>query len=183
MDKAYRQLIKELIANGAGIQLDIGCGENKQAGYYGLDARDLPQVDIVWDVENIPWPLPDESVLRALAIHLVEHINPHKFGFVNFMNEVWRVLKPNGQLVVVTPHGNSQGYLQDPTHCNPCNETTWLYFDPLLPKDRPGLLYRNYRPKPWKVEKIDYSPEANIEVLMRKRLEDPQYAGETNPSW
>ena len=178
-----RKTITELLETGSGIQLDIGCGDNKQLGYYGMDIRDIPTADIVHDCEEYPWPLPDESVLRALAIHIVEHINPHRFGFIKWMDEVWRILRPDGQLVIVTPHGYSMGYLQDPTHCNPCNETTWLYFDPLLPVDTPGVLYRGYRPKPWKVEKITFSPEANIEVLMRKRREDPLYYGETNPQY
>ncbi|MEG7727204.1 methyltransferase domain-containing protein, partial [Listeria monocytogenes] len=77
-----------------------------------------------WDLTNIPWPLPDESVLVAMASHVIEHIQPADFGFINFMNEVWRLLKPGGEFAIVTPHGRSDGYIQDPTHVNPCNEAT-----------------------------------------------------------
>src|SRR5262245_6959710 len=91
------------------IQLDIGCGANKQPGFTGIDIRPLPGVDIVHDVEAFPWPLPDECVSQAVSSHLVEHINPHKFGFVNFMDEVWRVMKPGGRFAIACPHGSSQG--------------------------------------------------------------------------
>lgn len=130
-------------------------------------------VDIVHDVEVQPWPLPDECVIMAVSSHLVEHINPHKFGFVNFMNEVWRVLKVGGQFAISCPHGYSSGYLQDPTHCNALNETTWSYFDPLEPSTG-GMLWRIYKPKPWRITFLNWSPTANMEVILVKR-EDGDY--------
>ena len=54
----------------AGIFLDIGCGANRQDGWVGMDIRPLPNVDIVQDVEQFPWPLPDECVKTAMASHL-----------------------------------------------------------------------------------------------------------------
>ncbi len=169
-----RPTIEELIASGAGIQLDIGCGEAKQPGYFGLDIRDLRTVDIVHDFESYPWPLPDECVIRALASHVIEHINPAKFGMINFMNEVWRVCKVDAQFVIAMPYPTSPGFYQDPTHCNPRNETVWAYFDPLEPNTG-GQLYRIYRPKPWRVEHLSWEPSGNMEVVLRKRREDKSY--------
>ncbi len=156
--------IEGVLSQNSGIRLDIGCGESKRPGWVGLDMRELPGVDIVHDVEVFPWPLPDECVLTAIASHLVEHLNPHKFGFINFMDEVWRIMKPGGKFAIATPHALSRGFAQDPTHCNPCNEATWAYFDPT---DR-SKLYTIYRPKPWKIENLYWSPVANVEVVLRK---------------
>jgi len=69
--------IQSLLNQQSGIRLDIGCGANKNPGFVGMDIRPLPDVDIVQDVEEFPWPLPDESVLMAVCSHVVEHINPH----------------------------------------------------------------------------------------------------------
>lgn len=160
--------IDNLIAQNSGIFLDIGCGANRQPGWVGMDLRALPGVDIVHDVEAIPWPLPDECVKMALASHLIEHINPHKFGFVNFMDEVWRVMKPYGEFAIVVPHGSSQGFIQDPTHCNPCNEATWDYFCP----ERPSNLYTIYKPKPWRVKILTANPSGNMEVVLVKLAEN-----------
>lgn len=154
-----------LIEQYGGIQLDIGSGPNAQPGWVGMDIRPLPGVLIVHDFEQFPWPLPDACVIRAVASHVVEHVHPARFGFVHWMNEAWRVMKPNGQLAIVTPHGRSDGYLQDPTHCNPCNEATWAYFD----SKHPSQLWTIYRPRPWKIESLSWSPAGNIEVLLRKR--------------
>jgi SAM-dependent methyltransferase len=158
--------IDELLKQEAGIRLDIGCGGHKNQGFVGMDVRSLPGVDIVHDVEVYPWPLPDECVIQAIASHLVEHIPPQRFGFVNFMNEVWRVLKVGGELAIATPHGYSPGYLQDPTHCNPCNEATWAYFDP---EEADGILYNIYKPQPWKIKYLSWDPTMNIEVILKKR--------------
>ena len=125
--------IERLIKDRGGIQLDIGCGRARQPDWVGMDLQDLPGVDIVHDWNDIPWPLPDESCVRAMASHVIEHVPPHNNGFINFMNEVWRVLKPDGQFAIAMPYATSPGMYQDPTHCNFCNERTWLYFDPLDP--------------------------------------------------
>lgn len=160
--------IDALLAEKSGIRLDIGGGANPQPGFVNLDKRGLPGVDIVHDVEEFPWPLPDECVLVAMASHLVEHINPAGGGFIRFMDEVWRVLKPGGEFAISCPHGSSQGYLQDPTHCNQVNEATWSYFDPECPRTG-GALYAIYQPKPWRVKYLTWSPNANIEVILVKR--------------
>lgn len=153
-----------------GIKLDIGCGAGKQHGFVGMDIRKLPGVDIVHNVEKFPWPLPDECANLAMASHLVEHINPHGGVFLRFMDEVWRVLKYGGQFMIATPYAGSHGFFQDPTHCNPCNETTWDYFDPL----GQGL-YSIYKPKPWKITFSTWSMNGNMEIILEKRKEDKSY--------
>ena len=165
--------IQALLQKNSGIRLDIGCGENKQEGFIGMDIRDMKGVDIVHDVTKYPWPLPDDSVLLALASHLVEHINPADFGFINFMNEVWRVMKPGGEWMIVLPYAGSPGYWQDPTHVNPCNETTWHYFDPLAQQPGGGLsyLWTIYKPKPWKIKFSAYQSNGNMEIVLVKRKE------------
>lgn len=156
--------LTDVIGRQAGIRLDIGCGANKQqgAGWVGIDFQALPGVDIVHDLMQFPWPLPDESVTVAIASHVVEHIPPHNLGFIKWMNEVWRVLKPGGEFAIVTPHGWSAGYLQDPTHTNPCNENTWWYFVQEHP------LWQFYKPLPFQIKHLVWEYTANIEVVLIK---------------
>lgn len=167
--------IDKLIKAKSGYKLDIGCGANKQPTFLGIDMLDLPGVDIIHDLEEFPWPLPDELCLQAIASHVLEHINPHKGVFIRFMDEVWRILKPNAQFAFVVPHASSHGYQQDPTHVNMINETTMHYFDPDPEGNNIGpSLYNFYRPKPWKIEKQYWNPNGNLEVLLTKRLDDPE---------
>lgn len=166
--------VQQLLKEKSGIRLDIGCGENKNEGFVGLDIRPMRGVDIVVDLEEFPWPLPDECAILAVSSHVVEHINPHKGVFIKFMDEVWRVLKPEAQFAIATPFAGSPGYFQDPTHINPCNNITWSYFDP-LDETTGGQLYSIYRPKPWKIEKIHYQSTGNMEVVLSKRRIDKSY--------
>ena len=152
----------------AGIRLDIGCGSNKQAGFVGMDVQALPGVEIVHDWNVRPWPLPDESVVLAMASHVVEHVNPADGGFLRWMDELWRVMTVGGEVAISCPHGSSQGYLQDPTHCNACNEATWAYFTP------GHMLYEFYRPRPWGIKYLAWSPAANIEVVLVKQAVDAE---------
>lgn len=156
--------LAETLGRAAGIRLDIGCGRNKQhgAGWVGIDFQALPGVDIVHDLTVFPWPLEDESVLVAVASHVVEHISPANMGYIKFMNEVWRVLKPGGEFAITTPHGWSPGFLQDPTHIAQFNENTWWYFV----KEHP--FYNFYTPKPWTIKYLSWDYNANIDVVLVK---------------
>ncbi len=46
------------------------------------------------------WPFPKESMDRILVIHDGEYSS----GLQGFLSEVWRVLKPNGRLLMVVPN-------------------------------------------------------------------------------
>lgn len=159
--------IETVVAAKRGILLDIGCGESKQPGFVGMDHQPLEGVDVVHSWNKFPWPFEDESVLTIVASHVVEHVNPADGHFLDWMNECWRVLKPEGQLALVTPYAGSPGYWQDPTHCNPCNEATWYYFDP----GHPSEFFRFYRPRPWAIEMNTWHQNGNLEVVLRKRVE------------
>lgn len=161
--------IEDLLKEQSGIRLDIACGGAKNPNFVGIDVRPLDGVDIVWDLEQFPWPLPDECVLTAVCSHFIEHINPAKFGFIRFMDEVWRVMKVGGKLAISTPHGSSSFYIQDPTHINPSNAATFAYFDPLDPSG----LWNIYCPKPWLVEFLDERPIMEI-ILVKRHLTDWQ---------
>lgn len=177
-----------LLEEKGGIKLDIGCGANKQGDdWVGMDVQPLPGVDIVHDLLDIPWPLPDECVLTAITSHVLEHIPKTQVimdggklrtihPLIMVMDEIWRVMKPDGNFAIAVPHGASKGFIQDPTHAAPLNEITWAYFDP---EAFGGLFYSFYRPKPWRIKllpngepQLYFSPEGNMEVVLVKRRDN-----------
>jgi predicted SAM-dependent methyltransferase len=150
----------KLVPSANKIFLDVGCGPRKQHGFIGMDNRDLPEVDIVHDLEVFPWPMEDNSVCFIRCCHVIEHIKP--WLQIDFMNECWRVLGHGDFLAIATPYGGSPRYLQDPTHCSPWTEYTVAYFIP------GNELYDTYEAKPWDVEHISFeNPYDDIEVVYR----------------
>jgi len=177
VNKKIQNILEE---KNSGIRLDLGCGKNKQPGFVGLDMFAHNGVDIVHDVEDFPFPLPDECASLVVASHLVEHIDPHKGVFIRFMNEVWRIMKPDGEFLISAPYAFSPGDAQDPTHCNHISEVTWDYFDPLGPYSNGGM-YSYYSPLPWKIKINTWSDIGFIETVLVKRRIDKSY--NVNPAY
>lgn len=167
-NSVHKRMIEKLIEEKGGIHLDIGCGENKQADFIGMDVREVPGVDLAWDWNNIPFPIPDDACISVLCSHVVEHINPANFGFIKFMDEVWRIMREHGRLWIVTPYAGSTGYWQDPTHCNGVTERTIAYFCP----EHSSGFWNIYKPKPWNIVPgaFNWVAVGNLEVVLEKRL-------------
>ena len=87
--------------------LDIGCGGRKYEGnlgdeIIGLDLYKNPNVDVVWDLEKTPLPFKKNKFDVAVASHILEHIN----NFFPLIDELYRILKPQGILKVWVPHAS-----------------------------------------------------------------------------
>jgi SAM-dependent methyltransferase len=165
--------VKQLLAlhKGEILKLDIGCGDNKLEGHIGLDFKQFPGVDVVHDMRVFPWPFPDETFTLISASHVLEHIPRENGVFIDVMNEIWRVLKKDGQFRIAVPYGGSTLYYGDPTHINPIVPQTFHYFDPLASMKT----FHVYKPKPWAITQMFWQPEGTIECLLTKRREDPSY--------
>lgn len=140
--------------------IDAGCGNNCQPGFVGMDKRALKGVDVVHDIEDIPWPFETESAEVIKMTHVLEHIKP--WLILDLFAECHRILKLDGKLLISMPYGVSYRFVQDPTHCNPMNEASFAYFDPKEP------LYQVYKPPPWTVEMCYWMVTGDIEVCMSK---------------
>lgn len=98
-----------------GFNLDLGCGPHKNKGFVGSDKRDIKGVDLVFDIEELPWPIPSNSVDKLLCSHVMEHMKP--WLVIGIIDEMWRVMKHDGQTLIAVPYAGSFGFHQDPSHC------------------------------------------------------------------
>ena len=79
-------------------KLNLGCGDELMDDYINCDLYG-DKSDMLFDAMYIPFP--DNSIDEIRAYHLIEHFDFMKGNVV--LKEWFRVLKPNGKLVLETP--------------------------------------------------------------------------------
>lgn len=131
------------------MKLNLGAGGRPLPGYVNVD-RVLPadritaeiRVDAMpgalpfvepgtyawqrWDLDEAPWPWPDESVSEIVARDVFEHVD----DAIVFMTECWRVLAPYNLLAIRTPHVSCLDAFTDPTHKRFPTQFTFDYWIP-----------------------------------------------------
>jgi len=106
------------------MNLNLGCGLTKIEGCINIDIRPEMGPDLVCDCLNLPYA--DNTIDVVYAIDFLEHIPIGKT--VAMIEEIYRVLKPEGVLVHFTPSTDGRGAFQDPTHLSYWNINSWFYF-------------------------------------------------------
>lgn len=106
------------------MKLNLGAGSRVKDGWVNVDAADVPGVDVVHDLDTLPWPFDDGSADGIEAFDVFEHVdNP-----VGFMTECWRVLKPGAEVYIHTTYWRSKNCYTDPTHKRFCTKSTFDYW-------------------------------------------------------
>jgi SAM-dependent methyltransferase len=111
--------------------LHLGCGSKPTTDQpaVNVDIRPLRNVDVVHDLNELPWPWKDEEFDKVDCTDILEHLD----DVVTAVDEVWRVLEPGGLLWIRGPHQFGRNWLADPTHKRAFNEFSFDYLDPNLP--------------------------------------------------
>jgi len=107
-------------------KLNIGCGKDIKKGYINLDCIKLPGVDVVHDLKKHPLPFKDNYFDEIYASHVLEHVE----NWTETMNELYRILKNKGLLIVRVPFFPGMYSTADPTHKNFFTYLTFDYFEP-----------------------------------------------------
>lgn len=82
-------------------RLNLGCGGLALEGYVNIDMRDLPGVDFVSDIRNLPFD--KNSIDEIRAAHVIEHFPEHYF--IDSLLPHWMsLLRPGGELVLIAPN-------------------------------------------------------------------------------
>lgn len=128
-------------------RLVIGCGMRPKENAINLDMVALPNVDVVQNLDVFPYPFIDDSFEYIEAEDVLEHVQ----NIIGVMQELWRILEPEGRLWIRGPHGKyPEQAWRDPTHLRLFVPGTFDNFDP---STRDGKLYGHYfGPGKFKVE-------------------------------
>lgn len=152
------------------MKLNIGSGLTRIEGFINVDRvpcsddKGNQYTDVICDIEKEPLPYPDNSVDEIACYETLEHID----NLIFVMNEMWRVLKPNGILKGKVPRENGRGALADPTHKRVFIKDTFDYFTGVNrhKKSRPSRPKNaDYGIKPW----YKISVDKKIKFILRPR--------------
>jgi SAM-dependent methyltransferase len=128
--------------------LDVGCGINKYPGAIGIDRNPRSRADVLCDLDRSAYPFAAETFDEIRAVHVIEHVA----DVIRTMEEFWRLLRPGGRLLVVTPHYTDFSSFCDPTHRWHLTSFSFRYFG----EDHGGFGY--------------YTPVRFREISVRVRL-------------
>lgn len=113
--------------------IELGCGDRKYPGAVGLDKYTKYNPDVMWDLNEFPYPFESGSVDLIITREVLEHLH----NVDGFINEISRMLMDDGILYLTTNNRKSlinkvfKTY-ETPTHCSLQNIES---LKKLIPKD------------------------------------------------
>lgn len=133
--------------------LDLGCGQvprnpYRRSALCGLDIQPITIAGVDYRTANLalePIPFPDDHFSSISAFDFIEHVprvlptadgSATRFPFIELMDEIWRVLAPDGLFYAITPAFPDPDAFVDPTHVNIITDQTHEYFCGESPKAR-----------------------------------------------
>ena len=127
-------------------KLNLACGLKSEKGYINTDIYKLRGVDINFDLNKYPYPFKNnefEEIKILDSIHVIENL-------FKFMEEIWRIAKPNAILKIKSEVFLSPECANDPFYKTRIGYNTFNVF-----LGRGGL--EDY-----------YSPKARFEIIKRR---------------
>ncbi len=106
------------------MKLNLGCGLDIKKGYVNLDSVKLPGVEIIWDLDKTPYPFKNGTFEEIYASHVLEHVKDLSVT----LDELCRISKKGGRLIVRVPYFSNPGAFGDPTHKRFFTYNTFDYF-------------------------------------------------------
>jgi SAM-dependent methyltransferase len=104
--------------------LDVGCGINKLPGSIGIDRNPASRADVICELDQFPYPFRDSCFDALQAVHVIEHVG----DVMKTMEEFHRLVRPGGEVRIVTPHYTDFSSFCDPTHRWHLNSFSLRYF-------------------------------------------------------
>lgn len=134
--------------------LNLGCGNKILPGACNTDRiKHRPEVDVVWDLNVIPWPWADDSFDQVYACAVLEHL---RISLLESIDECWRILRAGGHLQMKLPYWKHEMAYNDPTHFWKCGMGVLDIFDP---RTKRGHDYSFYTDRKWKILKVRLNRE------------------------
>lgn len=147
--------------------LQLGCGVRPIEGATNHDRTKHDEwVDIAHDLDVLPWPFADGEVEKIIALDVMEHL---RLDVQEWLDECWRILQPDGMLVLRLPAWDNPVSYRDPTHRKVFHHETFDYWykEKQLHKDY-GYFYFGESGKWWTLETVERTNGGDLGFILRK---------------
>ena len=101
-------------------KLNLWCGHDYRKGWWNVDST-VPGCDQTFDLNATVWPLPSRHFGQAVMFDVLEHLS----DTVGALGEVYRVLRPGGEIEGTVPYWASEYAWRDPTHRRAFSDRTF----------------------------------------------------------
>lgn len=119
---------------GDKISLGAGTEIETEKGWVNLDLLPLEGIDVVHNLAILPYPFKAGSAYYIKAKDVIEHLPNYTQDLrpmiVAFMEEMYRILQPQGILWIQTPGHDAAFAWADPTHVRTFTKDSMDFFDP-----------------------------------------------------
>lgn len=132
-EKSRTEPLTQKQANDSAVRINLGAGEDTAEGWINVDMMDLPNIDVVHNLMNFPYPFEDGIAQEIKAVDVIEHLPPYigeAHGVIKFLEECHRILAPGGTLFIQTPGWKADFLWIDPTHVRGFDVQSMDFFDP-----------------------------------------------------
>ena len=138
-------------------RLNFGCGTDIRAGWVNLDICDYGG-NTVCDLNQFPWPFPDNHFDEVYASHVLEHLA----NFNRAITELWRVCRQGARVDVRVPFFLSTKFYSEPDHRIPFGIRSFDNYE-----DVSGRRLRFY--ERWKLgQRTNYQSPARFVVVSQR---------------
>lgn len=125
------------------MELLLGCGSSREKRIIvpgrpqawdhltTVDNVETHKPDHVWDLNDTPWPLPDDTYDEVHAYEILEHLGRQgdAESFFATFSEIYRVLKDKGILCATVPSWKSMWAWGDPSHTRIISDGSLVFLD------------------------------------------------------
>jgi predicted SAM-dependent methyltransferase len=93
--------LKKILAVQAPLRLELGAGERKMPGWFGVDLSETSEIQL--DLRR-PLPIPENRVDAIYSSHFLEHFS-YPDPLLSLIGECYRILSPGGYFSAAVPDG------------------------------------------------------------------------------
>lgn len=149
-------------------KLVLACGKEQREGFVHHDREALwPHIDVSHDLNVFPYPWEDNSWDYIEMANIIEHLRGES---IQVMDELWRIMAPDGYLFIQTAEAGSWQLSYDPTHTRGFYLGSFDYFDP---DTRAGTQY-SYSDRKWKICKRTIDGGGTLTFVLQVRKDAPK---------